>query len=37
TKIVQRVPVKITIPDQKDLKGRLLPGLSVVATIDKRG
>lgn len=37
TKIVQRVPVKITIPDQKELKGRLLPGLSVVATIDKRG
>ena len=37
TKIVQRVPVKITIPDQQELKGRLLPGLSVVATIDKRG
>mgnify|MGYP000002583573 FL=1 len=37
TKIVQRVPVKITIPDQQGLKGRLLPGLSVVATIDKRG
>lgn len=37
TKIVQRVPVKITIPDQKELKGRLLPGLSVVATIDTRG
>ena len=37
TKIVQRVPVKITIPDQQALKGRLLPGLSVVATIDTRG
>lgn len=37
TKIVQRVPVKITITDQKELKGRLLPGLSVVATIDTRG
>ncbi|WP_367988656.1 HlyD family secretion protein [Vibrio sp. NTOU-M3] len=37
TKIVQRVPVKITIPDQKSLQGRLLPGLSVVATIDTRG
>ncbi|GHA45940.1 hemolysin D [Photobacterium aphoticum] len=37
TKIVQRVPVKITIPDQKALKGRLIPGLSVVATVDTRG
>jgi len=37
TKIVQRVPVKIVIPDQKDLQGRLLPGLSVVTTIDTRG
>ncbi|GEM77101.1 HlyD family secretion protein [Vibrio sagamiensis] len=37
TKIVQRVPVKITLQDQRELKGRLLPGLSVVATIDKRG
>ncbi|MGD8115570.1 MULTISPECIES: HlyD family secretion protein [unclassified Vibrio] len=37
TKIVQRVPVKIIIADQKALKGRLLPGLSVVATIDTRG
>ncbi|MGV2986523.1 HlyD family secretion protein [Vibrio sp. E150_011] len=37
TKIVQRVPVKITITDPKTLQGRLLPGLSVVATIDKRG
>lgn len=37
TKIVQRVPVKIVIPDQKELKGRLLPGLSVVTTIDTRG
>ncbi|MCG7495416.1 HlyD family secretion protein [Vibrio sp. Of7-15] len=37
TKIVQRVPVKIIIPDQKALQGRLLPGLSVVATIDTRG
>ncbi|KJY83485.1 hemolysin D [Vibrio galatheae] len=37
TKIVQRVPVKIVIPDQKSLTGRLLPGLSVTATIDTRG
>lgn len=37
TKIVQRVPVKITIPNQKALAGRLIPGLSVVATVDTRG
>tara|TARA_Y100001956_G_scaffold32526_1_gene31909 strand:- start:288 stop:1349 length:1062 start_codon:yes stop_codon:yes gene_type:complete len=37
TKIVQRVPVKITIQDPKALNGRLLPGLSVIATIDTRG
>lgn len=37
TKIVQRVPVKITIPDQKKLQGRLLPGLSATVTIDLRG
>lgn len=37
TKIVQRVPVKIIIEDQQQLQGRLLPGLSVVATIDTRG
>nr|WP_231569084.1 HlyD family secretion protein [Photobacterium gaetbulicola] len=37
TKIVQRVPVKITIPDPQGLKGRLIPGLSVVATVDTRG
>ncbi|EGA66891.1 HlyD family secretion protein [Vibrio brasiliensis] len=37
TKIVQRVPVKITLPEQNALEGRLLPGLSVVATIDTRG
>ncbi|XYJ11475.1 HlyD family secretion protein [Telluria sp. B2] len=38
TKIVQRVPVKITL-DQKDqqrLAGRLVPGMSVVAEIDLR-
>lgn len=37
TKIVQRVPVKISILDPQKLKGRLLPGLSVVTTIDTRG
>jgi membrane fusion protein (multidrug efflux system) len=33
TKIVQRVPVKVTI-DDKQLEGRLLPGLSCVVTVD---
>lgn len=37
TKIVQRVPVKIVLPADNALQGRLLPGLSVVATIDTRG
>ncbi|MBV7264239.1 HlyD family secretion protein [Photobacterium sp. WH24] len=36
TKIVQRVPVKIVIPHPEQLAGQLLPGLSVVATIDTR-
>ncbi|WP_120512509.1 HlyD family secretion protein [Photobacterium salinisoli] len=36
TKIVQRVPVKIVIPHPDQLAGQLLPGLSVVATIDTR-
>lgn len=35
TKIVQRVPVKITLDaaDQKRLSGRLLPGMSVIAEV----
>lgn len=37
TKIVQRVPVKITIPNPGTLKGHLIPGLSVVATVNTRG
>lgn len=37
TKIVQRVPVKITLSTDNALQGRLLPGLSVIATIDTRG
>ncbi|WP_299018289.1 HlyD family secretion protein [uncultured Photobacterium sp.] len=37
TKIVQRVPVKITISDPATLKGRLIPGLSVITTVDTRG
>lgn len=37
TKIVQRVPVKITITNANLLKNKLIPGLSVVATVDTRG
>jgi membrane fusion protein (multidrug efflux system) len=36
TKIVQRVPVKITVSAQSPLAGRLLPGMSVVPTIDTK-
>jgi membrane fusion protein (multidrug efflux system) len=34
TKIVQRVAVKISIEDPGNLAGRLLPGMSVIPTID---
>ncbi|KQV84062.1 HlyD family secretion protein [Rhizobium sp. Root1220] len=34
TKIVQRVPVKITIDKSDPLAGRLLPGMSVTTTIE---
>ncbi|WP_394134190.1 HlyD family secretion protein [Aliivibrio fischeri] len=37
TKIVQRVPVKISILNTDLLDGKLIPGLSVVATVDTRG
>jgi len=37
TKVVQRVPVKIVIVEQNAENIQLLPGLSVVATIDTRG
>jgi membrane fusion protein (multidrug efflux system) len=37
TKIVQRVPVKIVIDDERGLDAMLFPGLSVTATIDTRG
>ena len=37
TKIVQRVPVKISILNADLLEGKLIPGLSVVATVDTRG
>ena len=33
TKVVQRIPVKILIPADNPLAGRLRPGLSVVATV----
>ena len=37
TKIVQRFSVKIVIDDADGLRDRLLPGMSVEATIDARG
>lgn len=37
TKIVQRVPVKIRIPNPDKIHAQLIPGLSVVATVDIRG
>lgn len=36
TKIVQRVPIKITLPDDNPLTGRLRPGLSVTVSVDTR-
>jgi membrane fusion protein, multidrug efflux system len=36
TKIVQRVPVRIALPANTALTGRLRPGLSVTVTIDTR-
>ncbi|GAB4227396.1 MAG: HlyD family secretion protein [Methyloligellaceae bacterium] len=36
TKIVQRVPVRISIPAEIAAQGRLRPGLSVVARVDTR-
>ena len=36
TKIVQRVPVKIVLDADDPLRGRLRPGMSVVATVDTR-
>jgi membrane fusion protein, multidrug efflux system len=37
TKIVQRVPVRITLDGDGSVLGRLRPGLSVTAEIDQRG
>ncbi|MGL4918328.1 MAG: HlyD family secretion protein, partial [Aeromonas allosaccharophila] len=36
TKIVQRVPVKIRIPEPGLLAGKLLPGLSTEVIVDTR-
>jgi membrane fusion protein (multidrug efflux system) len=36
TKIVQRVPVRVTLDKQDDVLGILRPGLSVVADVDTR-
>lgn len=36
TKVVQRVPVRIELPADNPLAGRLRPGLSVVAEVDVR-
>lgn len=36
TKVVQRVPVRIRLAADNPLAGRLVPGLSVIATIDIR-
>jgi membrane fusion protein (multidrug efflux system) len=37
TKVVQRVPVKIVLPRESALAGRLRPGLSAVVTVDTHG
>ena len=36
TKIVQRVPIRIAVPDANELNGYLRPGLSVTVSIDTR-
>jgi len=36
TKVVQRVPLRIAVPDDNELSGRLRPGLSVTVTVDTR-
>jgi len=37
TKIVQRVPVRTTVQASDEVRGVLVPGLSVVVTVDTRG
>ena len=36
TKVTQRVPVRISVPEQNPLQGALRPGLSVVVSVDTR-
>lgn len=36
TKVVQRIPVRIAVPDNNPLKGMLRPGLSVVVSVNTR-
>ena len=36
TKVVQRIPVRIALPQDHPLKGRLRPGLSAVVSVDIR-
>ena len=36
TKVVQRLPVRIAVPDDVALSGKLRPGLSVVVAADPR-
>jgi membrane fusion protein (multidrug efflux system) len=36
TKVVQRVPIRIEVPPDNPLAGRLRPGLSVVVSVDTR-
>ena len=36
-KVVQRVPVRIKVPEPNALSGLLRPGLSVVVDVDTRG
>jgi membrane fusion protein (multidrug efflux system) len=34
TKVVQRVPVRISLPEESPLKGRIVPGLSAIVGVD---
>ncbi|NER65094.1 HlyD family secretion protein, partial [Pseudomonas sp. MAFF212427] len=36
TKVVQRIPVKLTFAADNPLHGRIRPGMSVTATVDIR-
>jgi len=37
TKVVQRIPVRIQFDDDQPLLARLVPGMSVVTSIDTKG